>query len=280
MKACWLVLLLLGFCGPAHADRDIVYSARYYTPPGSHRTSLFHIYRINPDGTGRMQLTFGTNDEDYPKWSQDGRQITFVQYFSTVGPPEVSVMNANGGKQHILRLLKDNVEPESFSASSYRLENVEGDYDRVPNRHILICLKTGQKLTLPVPAHDDLYDSILPMPGSDLVYAVNNHNSTIGVDYLFYRLNPTAGTLHYVTEGQFLAWSPDGLRFCMAPGRDTTPYERRKEPYPVEYFDWPDAAYRMAWFAPLYVRAAAGGKMKQLTPRLSYVTGADWRRGR
>ena len=156
-----------------------------------------------------MQLTFGTNDEDYPKWSQDGRQITFVQYFSTVGPPEVSVMNADGGKQHILRLLKDNVEPESFSASSYRLENVEGDYDSVPNRHILICLKTGQKLTLPVPAHDDLYDSILPMPGSDLVYAVNNHNSTIGVDYLFYRLNPTAGTLHYVTEGQFLAWSPD-----------------------------------------------------------------------
>ena len=73
MKTRWLVLLMLGLCGTAHADRDIVYSARYYAPPGSHRTSHFHIYRINPDGTGKTQLTFGMLDDYAPKWSADGK---------------------------------------------------------------------------------------------------------------------------------------------------------------------------------------------------------------
>ena len=63
----------------AHTDRDIVYAARYYAPPGSHRTSHFHLYRISPDGTGRTQLTFGNNDDYGPKWSPDGRWIAFTR---------------------------------------------------------------------------------------------------------------------------------------------------------------------------------------------------------
>ena len=114
------------------------------------------------------------------------------------------------------------------------------------------------------------------------MYAANNHNSTVGRDYLFYRLTPETGALHYLTEGQFLAWSPDGSRICTAPGRDTTPYEKRRYAFAVQKGasaeERTEDEYRLVWSAPLYVRASAGGSMWALTPRLSWVTGADWRK--
>lgn len=81
--ALWLTLLLAGISGSAHADRDIIYAARYYALPGSHRTSHFHLYRVNPDGSGRTQLTFGRMDESAPRWSPDGQQILFTREAST-----------------------------------------------------------------------------------------------------------------------------------------------------------------------------------------------------
>lgn len=63
----------------ALADRDIVYSARYYAPPGSRATSHFHLYRINPDGSGRIQLTFGAHDDENPLWSPTAKSILFIR---------------------------------------------------------------------------------------------------------------------------------------------------------------------------------------------------------
>ncbi|MGI4788774.1 MAG: TolB family protein [Janthinobacterium lividum] len=275
MTTFWLLLVLLSVGSACHADRDIVYSARYYTLPGSHRTSHFHIYRINPDGTGRTQLTFGL-DEEFPQWSADGNQITFFAYHQMAPFVTLCTMDADGGRKRVLKILPPGIErPEPPTVAGYRLEDVDTE-NAASERHILISLKTGQRLT--IRADDDTYPELLPMPGRHLIYADNRHNSTVGTDYAFYRLNPDNGNLHYLTEGQFLAWAPDGSHFCTAPGRDTTPYEKRKEPYPVQYFGQTDARYRSVWFAPLYVRAAAGGPMKQITPRLSYVTGADWRK--
>ncbi len=44
MAICfWLATTL-----SAHANRDIVFSARFYAPPGHHILTHFHFYRINP----------------------------------------------------------------------------------------------------------------------------------------------------------------------------------------------------------------------------------------
>ena len=266
MKTHWLLLVLLGLCGAAHADRDIVYSARYYTPPGSHRTSHFHIYRINPDGTGRMQLTFGSADEEMPTWTPDGEHITFLENTQTPKPLLLCEMDSNGGRRRVLKTVIDNPWPVHSVANGYRLENIEV-VDKGFEQHILVNLKTGQHQTLGT--EDDTLPQLLPMPGHGLVYADDNLNSTVGTDYLFYQLNPNAGTMHYLTEGQFLVWASDGSHFCTAPGRGTDFYTHR-----------PDGTDRTVWTAPLYVRATSGGKMRQLTPRLSYVTGADWRHNR
>ena len=102
MLAIRLTLLLLGLSSAAFADRDIVYSARYYAPPGSHRTSHFHLYRINPDGTGKTQLTFGSADDDDPLWSPGGRWVSFTRRGGS-GRTRVYLVGANGG---VVRLLK------------------------------------------------------------------------------------------------------------------------------------------------------------------------------
>ncbi len=72
-----LLLAVISGAECACADGDIVYAARYYLSPGSHGTSHFHLYRINPDGTGRTQITFGGADDGSPRWSPDGREVLF-----------------------------------------------------------------------------------------------------------------------------------------------------------------------------------------------------------
>src|SRR5579859_5396606 len=100
----------------ARADRDIVYSARYYNSPSSRATSHWHLYRINPDGTGKTQLTSGNTDDFRPLWSPDGRKILFVRYLPT--PNEntsqadrhaLCVIGADGGS--VKNLLEPSISP-------------------------------------------------------------------------------------------------------------------------------------------------------------------------
>lgn len=72
-----VAVLVVPCLAPARADRDIVYAARYYNPPGARGTSHSHLYRINPDGTARTRITSGNHDDDAPCWSPDGRWIAY-----------------------------------------------------------------------------------------------------------------------------------------------------------------------------------------------------------
>lgn len=59
---------------------DILFSARFYLKPGTQRgSSYFHIYRINADGTGKRQITFGKHNDETALWTHDGRKIVFIR---------------------------------------------------------------------------------------------------------------------------------------------------------------------------------------------------------
>ena len=369
-----LILLLLCLSSVTYADGDIVYSARYYYPPGSKGTSHFQIYRINPNGTGRRQITYGNSEEYDPHWSPDGKHILFVREFfpdeESDGHSSLCCMSADGGSIQVLVDISDSTSgvwqyprwsPDSHTISiihttyqkdsafssvylidikskkSHRLpgisrfewspdgksaviQNAKGyclydlksasqiavtGADRFPiwignktlaalgiraekdddyQYNLIVFGRDGReqkriKLEFPTDLYDGSDpDTLIAMPDQGhIIDAYNNHNSTVGVDYLYFDVKLKVEQIHYFTEGQFLAWSPDGKRFCTAPGRDTVPYEKRRYPFKDAIPNDVEGKYRMVWSAPLFVRATSGGPMRQITPRLSWVTAADWR---
>ena len=104
-------LIVLGVClfgsafaAQVRADGDIVYAARVYTQPGK-GVSQWHLYRINPDGSGKRQITSGRLEDNAPRWSPDGRQIAFVRSRPTATDAQqqaVCLVGANGGAVSML----------------------------------------------------------------------------------------------------------------------------------------------------------------------------------
>ena len=383
MKTFWLLLLILSLAPAAFADGDLVYSARYYLPPNARGTSHFHVYRINPDGTGRRQLTFGSADDFDARWEPDGRAVFFVRSHTT-GPDAFCRVKASGGKVTTLMTLgtdeewsqfqwqpKGNLfaavraapapdDPKTTAFTAWVIDFRMGQVVRkVPNaermawspdglqlfvgtggQERVVTLKTGAsapltpftgyagfneaqnplwlpdgtlvaltldgtgnspplalqtrapgeaprpsvRLLLPPPPKiklgpdddtpltlEDFYSApvgLLPVPHSSkqVLFVWNAHNSTVGVNHIYFYLDTKTGQTSYLAEGRFLNFAPDGTRFCLAPGRDTSPYEKR-----------PDGRERMVWTAPLKI-GDRHGKMRTITSGLVLVTYADWRK--
>ena len=57
-----------------------------------------HIWRINADGSGSVQLTNGTTGESSPRWSPDGTRIAFVANRDESDHNQVYLLNNMGGE--------------------------------------------------------------------------------------------------------------------------------------------------------------------------------------
>ncbi len=57
-----------------------------------------HIFRINSDGTGQVQLTFGERGESSPRWSPDGKSIAFTARRDPDSVNQIYVLHADGGE--------------------------------------------------------------------------------------------------------------------------------------------------------------------------------------
>ncbi len=57
-----------------------------------------HIHRINADGTGQVQLTYGERGESSPRWSPDGRHIAFLGRRGDDTHTQLYVLDAAGGE--------------------------------------------------------------------------------------------------------------------------------------------------------------------------------------
>lgn len=377
LRFCSFLFGLLIACSAyARADRDIVYSARYYNPLGSNRgDSHWHLYRINPDGTGRTQLTFGNENEYGPMWSPDGKSILFTRakpnpetdwFWSrtrwlcmvdakggpvsrlckltclpTVDPepnyrwmpdgrtvvvadseyPEPSstlidtttrktrrwgacvlAMSPPSGKSmYVISRAGDRIERSGTARSVAIRDLVEhpqflddstiiglniGEQDaRTVLRAVGLDGKEKKRYPLVWSSADgkrhpemvgDITNYLAPVallsiPGARnaIVVVDNEHNSTVGIQFGYYRVDLRTGRLSKLADGQFLAPAPDGKRFCTAPGRDLGPYGKKR-----------DGRRRTVWVAPLQVGLMTGGNLRTIAPGTVWVVGADWRRAK
>jgi dipeptidyl aminopeptidase/acylaminoacyl peptidase len=57
-----------------------------------------HIYRINSDGTGQVQLTFGERGESGPRWSPDGKQVAFTTRRDPDASNQIYLLSVDGGE--------------------------------------------------------------------------------------------------------------------------------------------------------------------------------------
>jgi Tol biopolymer transport system component len=90
------------------AGRDVATNGRigYLRPLGGNETPYGHLFAINPDGSGAVDLTpSGYTDIRSFAWSPNGRRIAFSAIQSGDSDPELFVMNAAGGG---VRRLTDN----------------------------------------------------------------------------------------------------------------------------------------------------------------------------
>ena len=132
---------------PPPPHTAIVYSARYYTPSGR-GVSHWHLYRINPDGTGKQPLTAGTKDDFVPRWSPDGKKIAFLRTSETdtEALSMICMVGAEGGSVKCLVTLKKNEVLTSllWSPDSHRIAiTLSGENDLTQS--MLIDLKAGHQ---------------------------------------------------------------------------------------------------------------------------------------
>lgn len=358
-----LVTALFSLCiGAGPANADILYSARYYSRPGSHITTYLHLYRINPDGSRKRQLTFGQWNDAVPLWSPDGRRILFIRE-----PPDryekklhwsVCLIPAGGGR--VRRLLEMNYDddlndlrwaPDGHTVEVARVHTAgksrtgEVLLMDVRQRHVmhlsdaeslvwspdgkwgyivadrgddkLMTMETGRAVPVSDPvqypiwldgntligagpqpdgaapylrvigpngkerrritftktdlANLDVSDSriaflgTIPHLSSRIVCGFDISNSTVRPLYKFYQLDLKSAVLLRLTEGKFLEWAPDGQQFCVAPGRDVTPYDTLKNGHK-----------RVVWVAPLQVGSRRSGLLRSIVSGLVLVTAAAW----
>lgn len=74
---------------------------------------LGHIYRVNADGTGQVQLTFGDRGESSPRWSPDGKTIAFTTRRDADTNNQIYVLSVDGGEAR--RLTNHPTSPGSLT---------------------------------------------------------------------------------------------------------------------------------------------------------------------
>lgn len=64
---------------------------------GGDTSGVTHLFMINADGTGRVQITTDPMTDRQPRWSPDGKRIVFIRAYGPAGDSEnVTTIDADG----------------------------------------------------------------------------------------------------------------------------------------------------------------------------------------
>src|SRR6185436_10090296 len=176
--------------------------------------SSAHVWMASFDGKTDRQITFGQESEGSPRWSPDGRYLSFTS--SRTGPAkgsQVWLLDRSGGEAFQLTNVKGRLQGFEWSPDSKRLALVIGDADpETPTDS-----SRGAAARAPKPIVIDRYKFKQDVQG----YLLSGRHSYI---YLF---DVATKKLDRLTTSKYdessPSWSPDGSRIAFTSNRNADP---------------------------------------------------------
>jgi dipeptidyl aminopeptidase/acylaminoacyl peptidase len=175
-----------------------------------------HIWMANIDGTNDRQITFSSESESSPRWSPDGKYISFTS--SRPGKTrgnQVWLLDRNGGEAMQLTEIKGRLQGHEWSPDSKRLALVIGDPD--PESEPGPSPQPGATPRVPKPIVIDRYR--FKQDGQGYLLA--------GRHTYIYVFDIETKKLERLTKSKWdessPAWSPDGTRIAFMSNHSDDP---------------------------------------------------------